>query len=74
MRNVPAYTRPRSPEILKVSLRDAGPVSISPPPRHPSLANPRNTLLPASDIKGGAYRGVTRSEELYDLGRPAREY
>lgn len=31
MRNVPTYTRPRSPEILKVSLRDAGPVSILPP-------------------------------------------
>lgn len=40
MRNVPTYTRPRSPEILKVSLRDAGPVSILSPA---AARNPRNT-------------------------------
>lgn len=37
MRNVPTYIRPHPPEILKVSLRDAGPVSIL---RHSPLANP----------------------------------
>lgn len=57
MRNVPTYTRPRSPEILKVSLRDAGPVSIlrhTPVARYPPLRiRPRVRL----DIKGDVYRG-----------------
>lgn len=59
MRNVPTYTRPRSPEILKVSLRDAGPVSIlrhTPVARYPPLRI-RPRVRPRLDIKGDVYRG-----------------
>lgn len=62
MRNVPTYTRPRSPEILKVSLRDVGPVSIlrhTPVARSlPSLTNASSNLRPRFDIKGDGYRDV----------------
>lgn len=69
MRNVPTYTRPRSPEILKVSLRDAaGPVSIlrrTPVARYPPLRiHPR--ICPRLDIKGDIYRGGP--DGFYDCG------
>jgi len=50
MRNVPTYIRPRSPEILKVSLRNVGLVSIL---RHTSVARyPLLRIYPRFDIKG----------------------
>jgi len=49
MRNVPTYIRPRSPEILKVSLRNVGSVSIL---RHTPVARyPLLRICPRFDIK-----------------------
>lgn len=67
MRNVPTYTRPRSPEILKVSLRDAGPVSIlchTPVARYPPLR-----IRPRLDIKSDMYR--SGPDRVYGFRSPA---